>query len=210
MPLDPELSSGLASSARSAQTPTEWVVISGPTSSGKSTLFNALRRILPQYLFLPEAAARLIEQDKKQGVIPTWTREYSRGLSHRIIELRRQEEEALRPDQLVMMDRGIPDVRAFAANDAEAIDYIVAAERHLYKQVFMMDLLDDFTHDGIRYENYDFAKKMAKLLPRAYQDAGYKPIMVAQFPFGKGRYESFEQSKADSVAQRVKFILERL
>src|SRR3989344_3790516 len=95
---------------------TNWVVIIGPPSSGKTTTFEHLTPQLKTHGFtpIPEVEREIIEEDQKKGIVRENTPEYAMMLEHKFLEARKKMERSLDPNSRVIMDRGLPDIIAYA------------------------------------------------------------------------------------------------
>ena len=86
---------------------TNWYVITGAPSSGKTTLLGHLASL--GYEIVPEAARAFIDEEMKSGKtleeIRTDERVFQRNILCRVEEV----ENMLDPQQLHFFDRGIPD-----------------------------------------------------------------------------------------------------
>jgi predicted ATPase len=176
---------------------TEWVVITGPPSAGKTSVINALaqrgHRVVAEtarhYIASLGHSAREIAAD--------------RGLQRRLQrEISRRQagiEEALVPDETVFLDRALPDSLAyFARLGLMTAELLPRATRYRYRRVFFLDGLP-LDADGVRFERADEAAELAEQIFDAYAGLGYRPIRVPVF-------EGEEPGHA--VDRRVAFILE--
>ena len=166
---------------------TEWVVIDGGPSSGKSTTVRDLEA--RGFTVVPEAAEQLLREE--------YQRKDEVEFNHVVLERKIQNENNLNPQKLVFFDRGIPDTIAYARYYKEDDNYAIQASRkRKYRRVFLLDHLSDYEKTGIRIEKNlrEFATKMNQLLYQAYTEQGYEIIRVPPM----------------SVEGRSKFILKSL
>lgn len=192
---------------------TNWVVVFGPPSSGKTTTFEDLAPQLKAHDFtpIPEVEREIIEKDQEKGIMRENTPEYAMMLEHRFLDARDKMERSLDPGSRIIMDRGIPEIIAYARYyKADETFAMPPAKRVKYKQVFYLEPLVSYEQDITRVENPEFAKWMHENLPRVYEELGYDIIRVPIFPYGEEEYESEDEKKKDSLAQRSRFIMEKM
>lgn len=151
------------------------VAITGGPCCGKTTLPNNLAN--QSYTTIPEAARMVIEEEQKGGsnCVP-WMDLYrfQENAANRILELETSFE-----DSLLFCDRGIIDGHGYAANGKVPTPNVVmdnGAGR--YSAVFILDPIPQYKVDESRKENPKEARKIHKAIFRAYEDFGYKPIIV--------------------------------
>ena len=192
---------------------TNWVVITGPPSSGKTTTLKDLMEKLQaqNYSQVEEQARKLIEEDKKRGVQRFGDRTYEINLNNRVLSERERIEASLPKDSSILMDRGTPDVvsymRYYDQNEQAAIE---ASKKFRYAKVFYLEPLVSNEQDVTREENPEFAKWMHENLPKVYEELGYEIVRVPVFPYSERTYESEEEKRKDSLGQRSKFIMEKI
>lgn len=192
---------------------TNWVVIIGPPSSGKTTTFEHLAPQLKTQGFtpVPEVERAIIEEDQKKGIVRRNTPEYAMALEHRFLEARDQIERSLDPNTKVIMDRGLPDIIAYArfykADESFAQG---PAKRIKYRQIFYLEPLVNYEQDQTRVEDPEFAIWMHENLPKVYEELGYEIVRVPVSPYGQKSYESEEDKRKDSLDQRSRFIIDNI
>jgi len=171
---------------------TDWCVITGGPSSGKTTLITHLANA--GYLIAPEIARKYIEQllatNHTLDDICHDTRQLQRG----ILAIALQRERHLQPNQLIFLDRGTTDSLGYF--DYYQIDarHVTQSCRHTrYKKIFYCHQLP-VVEDDIRIENNDSAKQIGELIYQAYQNLDYELIELP----------------AVSVEQRMEIILGHL
>lgn len=179
---------------------TNWVVITGGPSSGKTTTINDLKaRGFPIVL---EAARQLEEEELKRGKSIVEARGGDEiEFNHRVLDKKMENEDHLNPNDSIFLDRGIPDTIAYARYYKEDETYAKEASlKRRYKAVFVLDPLPKFEEGKGRIEDVKFTQKMGQLLPSIYMELGYEAIIVPVF----------SEDQGESVRLRSEFILSHL
>ncbi len=171
------------------------IVISGGPGTGKSTIINFLKS--EGHQCLEEVSRHIILDAQKKG-IDLFSKD-PMLFSNLILDARiSQFHEAERAKkELVFFDRGLPDVFAYL----NYIDikypnhFIDQSEKHLYHKVFLTPPWKEiYTNDNERYENFEQSKTIHTYIKQAYEQLGYKPIII---PTG-------------TIEERVAFIFKNL
>jgi predicted ATPase len=166
---------------------TNWIVVTGPPSSGKTTLIDALQE--KGYITSPEIAREMIVECSKQRLhskIESFQRE--------ILAITCRREHFLDIGQRIFFDRGIPDsIAYFNYNHLDPEDAVRAARFRRYQHVFYCEGLP-VIQDGVRKESEAGAKVLGKLILDAYRLMKYEPIILPVL----------------SVAERVELILKNI
>ena len=170
-----------------------WYVLTGGPCSGKTTLIDELKK--RGYRVFREPARIVIAAELAQGKIIQDILADPRALQHKILAHFLELATEAPKDQILFLDRGIPDVvayyRKFNLSGDEVIKKAVASVR--YRKVFLMDMID-FVSDTERYETPQEAAILHRYLRDAYTDQGYDVIEVPVVP----------------VPERADFILKNL
>ncbi len=159
---------------------TNWCVITGAPSSGKTSVIDELGK--RGYQTDPEVARDLIEECLRRGQKIEEVRARSDWLQNEILRLKLGRERQQDPKKLVFLDRGIPDSLTYfriAGLDLYAVT--VAATEFFYRHVFIFDRLS-LINDGIRTESDVIAQEIDIALEKDYRDLGYSPIRVPVMP----------------------------
>ena len=185
-PLDPALLS------TPFKVKTNWHVITGASSSGKTTLINLMRdRGLKTS---PERARQYIEVELAKGHSLDDVQKDLVVLNRAIMAFTLKEEQKLPPCDTIFLDRGVPDTLSYCRIIGIDPNELLPDCFHLqYVSVFMLDRLP-FDHDGVRYEDEEIAEFLHYCSLKDYTALGYRPIKVPVLP----------------VEDRLTFILENL
>lgn len=181
---------------------TNWYLITGSPSSGKTTVVNELQK--RGYNTLPEYATTVIENELKTGK----TLEEVRfgdiaGLQRKMLKMQLDEQAKLDPKELYFMDRGIPDIFVFhffyKITQHKKLDWELYHElknlaKHIkFKKVFLFDTLP-LKKNNVRIENENDIEMLHRLSDVLYKDMGFEVINVPPM----------------SVEERVNFVLKSI
>jgi len=187
---------------RDGLTPTNWWVITGGPSTGKSTLLERLSK--RGYQITEEAARQIIDEEMARGKTLEEIRRDELVFQERALRRKEEIEDNLQPDDLVFLDRGIhgdtfayvalsdlvdkenPKYRSFETYPRE----VVSVLKRRYKGVFLLDRLP-YQKDYARSEDDHQAKMVNPLLSAFYRHFGYEPVIVPVLP----------------IAERIQFVL---
>jgi predicted ATPase len=172
------------------------VVIAGGPGTGKTSLINHLKT--SGFLCYDEISRQVTLQARKDGIAQLFLTE-PLLFSEKLLEGRTQQflQAAKESENIVFLDRGIPDVLAYMDHigDAYPEHFVEACEKYKYDFIFILSPWQEiFTSDSERYESYEEAIEIHHHLLDTYKRFGYQLIDV---PFG-------------SLKNRSDFILESL
>lgn len=174
-------------------TKNNWYVITGAPSSGKTTTLKALEK--KGYKVFYEWARIYIDDEIKKGRTLREIRKDELEFQRKILELKVNFEKKLPKQNLVFMERGIPDSTAYmklaGGKRNKALDK--ALKNSYYKKVFLLELIK-YKLDYARTESQEEAILLDNLLESSYADLGIRVVRVPKM----------------SVEKRVKFILDNL
>lgn len=163
---------------------TEWIVITGAPSSGKTSVINDLKA--RGYPVQDEVAREYIEACIARGLsLQDIRADGGCDLQQQILRLKTEREATLAPKDTVFLDRGIPDSMTYfrlAGLDVAAAK--AAAGQFRYDAVFLFDRLP-VVHDGVRVEDEVMAGDIDKMLMQDYRSLGYDPVRVPVMPVEK-------------------------
>lgn len=156
---------------------TNWHVITGGPSTGKTTVINLLTE--RGYQTTIEHARHYIDTMKVEGSTIEEVRENKRKFQLGILEMQIKQEAELSPDNTVFLDRAIPD--AVAYYQFLQLDYdselLAAMEQVSYKSIFILDRLP-FVKDYARTEDERAQKAIHNLIIDIYKSLGSPIIFV--------------------------------
>ncbi len=172
---------------------TNWYVITGGPSSGKSTVIRALQDL--GYKTTVEAARHYIDLQRMNGRTTEEIRLHQREFQHKVLNLQINIEKKLDPKEIIFFDRALPDEVAYykyfnLVPDEKLVEYLKYAN---YKKIFIMDLLP-LDPDYARTEDQTAQIKLHQLLIDVYKKRGEPIVIVPVLP----------------IKDRVKFILEHM
>jgi predicted ATPase len=172
--LDPDLLSTLF------EVQTNWHVITGAASCGKTTLIDLLAE--KGFQTVPETARLYIEAEMAQGRTMREIREDGAAFQRRLAEMQVAVERGLRAADVLFLDRGVPDClaycRVFGPNPNEVL---AECFHHRYASVFMLDPLA-FDRDGARDQDAHLAAYLHEWHARDYSALGYDIVRVPVLP----------------------------
>jgi predicted ATPase len=90
---------------------TEWYVITGGPSSGKTTTVDLLKK--RGYKTTIEHARHYIDSQRVTGKSVEEIRANQTALQRGVLGMQLEQEKALNPDDVVFLDRALPDARAY-------------------------------------------------------------------------------------------------
>ncbi len=174
----------------------EIVVIIGGPGTGKSTIINGLME--KGFCCYPEISRQVTIDAQKEGIEQLFL-ENPLLFSELLLEGRKKQyQNALaEPDQIVFIDRGIPDVLAYMhfIGDEYPDHFDEACKAYLYTKIFILPPWEAiFISDQERYENFEQAKHIDFYLAETYRKYGYELIEVPK----------------DTVDNRILFILDKI
>lgn len=159
---------------------TNWYVITGAPSSGKTTLINLLSQM--GFRTAPEVARNyirhlLLSHHKTLDDIRNDIEVFQRQILAIMLERERQ----LPHDQEIFFDRGTPDSTAyFRYHHLDSQHVVKTSAHHRYKKIFYCHGLP-VVNDDIRREDEETAKALGKLIYEAYIELGYPIIELPAF-----------------------------
>lgn len=157
---------------------TNWVVLTGAPSSGKTAVLNYLGML--GYRTTPEVARAHIENELSKGLTIEELRKDEGAFQRSFINRKLRLEENLNPEELIFMDRAMPDSITYYKL-AKLNPLEVQCEKGVYKAVFILDCLP-FVQDSARTENLKEIKFLNKWLEKDYKSLGYNVVRIPVDP----------------------------
>jgi predicted ATPase len=171
---------------------TNWIVITGPPSSGKTSLINRLEK--KGYLVCPEVAREIILYSMHSGQLKHRFARDSLALQREILSITLKREHMLSAEQQIFFDRGTPDSIAYLQFHGFDIGPAIKASHfRRYLKVFYCEGLP-VVHDGLRLEDDNIAKDIGRKIIDAYTLMQYPLIFLPPV----------------SIDKRLKIILDEL
>jgi len=172
---------------------TNWYVITGGPSSGKTTTVTLLKE--RGYITTMEHARHFLDTQRLKGKTIEEVRNNQREFQLGVLDMQIEQENEISPDVLVFLDRAIPDALAYYRFLNLKIDKkLTEALRTVsYKKVFILDCLP-MVNDYARSENAEAQKKIHALITEVYESLPFPVIHVPILP----------------TEERIDFILQNL
>ena len=172
---------------------TNWYVITGGPSSGKSTVIRALKDM--GYKTTIEFARHYIDLQRMNGRTTEEIRMNQRQFQHKVLNLQVELERRLDPTEQIFFDRALPDEVAYyqyfkIEPDEKLVECLKTAS---YKKIFIMDLLP-LDSDYARTEDHQAQLVLHNLIIDVYKKRGEPIVFVPVLP----------------VKERVQFVLDHL
>lgn len=162
---------------------TNWYVITGGPSSGKTTTVNILRD--RGYITTMEHARHFLDTQRLKGRTIEEVRANQLEFQHGVLQMQIDQENEIAPHVQVFLDRAIPDALAYYRYLKIPVDDLLrnALQKVSYKKVFIMDPLP-LVNDYARLENVEAQKKIHELITEVYEalpsPVFHVPVLPAQ------------------------------
>ncbi|WP_439565403.1 AAA family ATPase [Microcella sp.] len=172
---------------------TRWCVITGGPSCGKSTMVRALAGL--GHRTTHEEARHYIDLQRIEGRTIEQIRSRQREFQRSVLQMQLETEAQLDPDELVFLDRALPDSLAyyrFLGLDPDPL-LLDALERVAYRTAFLLDLLP-LHRDYARTEDEPAQRRIHELIGEVYRELGVPIVRVPVLP----------------EAERVRFVLQNV
>ena len=160
---------------------TNWYVITGGPSSGKTTTVNLLKE--RGYITTIEHARHYLDTQRLKGRTIEEVRKNQLEFQLGVLEMQIEQESEISPDVLLFLDRAIPDALAYYRflNLPEDEKLTQALRTVSYKKVFILDCFP-LVKDYARNEDDVAQKKIYALLTEVYESLPFPVIHVPVLP----------------------------
>lgn len=160
---------------------TNWYVITGGPSSGKTTTVNILRD--RGYITTMEHARHFLDTQRLKGRTIEEVRANQLEFQHGVLQMQIDQENEIAPHVQVFLDRAIPDALAYYRYLKIPVDDLLrnALQKFSYKKVFIMDPLP-LVNDYARLENVEAQKKIHELITEVYEALPSPVVHVPVLP----------------------------
>lgn len=156
---------------------TNWYVITGGPSSGKTTTIDILKA--RGYKTVIEHARQYLEIQRFNGHPITEVRSNQNEFQLAILKMQMEAEKKLNPEEIVFLDRAIPDAHAYYhyLGIPEAPEMLEALKNIHYKKVFVLDSLP-IVNDEVRLEDESAQKKIHECIIKVYSELSFPMVTV--------------------------------
>lgn len=170
-----------SSSSTDHRSKTNWYVITGGPSCGKTTIVNLLRE--RGYNTTIEHARHFIYTQRIKGRTVEEVRKNQLEFQLGVLEMQIEQEASIPPDQLFFLDRALPDSLAYYyfLNLEPDKQLLGALQKVYYKKIFILDLLP-LVNDSIRREDEPAQKKIHQLINDVYSSLPFPIVHVPVLP----------------------------
>lgn len=163
---------------------TNWYVITGGPGSGKTTTVNLLRD--RGYKTTIEHARHYIDTQRITGRTVDEIRRNQKEFQNGILDMQIAQEAILAADDIVFLDRALPDALAYyrflnLPVDEKLSDALKTAS---YKKVFVLDCLP-LVNDYARREDSAAQEKIQTLITEVYESLPFPVVHVPLLPAGE-------------------------
>ena len=160
---------------------TNWYVITGGPGSGKTTTVNLLTA--RGYNTTIEHARHYIDTQRVTGKTVEEIRKNQKEFQLGVLDMQIEQEKSLATDEVVFLDRAIPDAVAYyrflhLSEDEKLHDALKAAS---YRKIFILDYLP-LVNDYARTEDEEAQKKIHALITEVYESLPFPVVHVPVFP----------------------------
>ncbi len=167
-------------------------MITGAPCSGKTSVIKALEK--RGHRVVHEVARAYIDKLLSDGLPLTKIKSDILTFERRILKAKTTIEQHLPKNQLIFMDRAVPDSIAYYRLEGLSPDEPMNQSQTIrYQHIFLFERLD-FEKDGVRTEDQALAMRIEELLVNGYEALGYDIIRVPLL----------------SIDERVAFVLDHI
>jgi len=171
---------------------TNWYVITGAPSSGKTSVICEIERLC--YRVVHEVARAFIDEELKKGKTIEQIKADELAFERHILYKKIKIEESLPKKEIIFLDRAVPDsIAYFESAGLNPNEPVKKSKLVRYKKIFLFERLE-FEKDRVRSEDEAKTAELEFLLMNAYQMLGYDIVHVPVL----------------SIQKRTDFILQHL
>lgn len=156
---------------------TNWYVITGGPSTGKTTTIDLLQK--RGYKTTIEHARHYIDTMRSEGQTVEEIRSNKKKFQLGVLDMQIEQEASLTPQDVIFLDRAIPDALAYYRFLDLEVDQILAnaLSKVSYKKTFILDRLP-LVKDYARLESEIDQIKLHKLITEVYNSLPFPVIHV--------------------------------
>ncbi|WP_320815045.1 ATP-binding protein [Flavobacterium sp.] len=156
---------------------TNWYVITGGPSSGKTTTINMLHA--KGYKTTIEHARHYIDTMREVDETVEEMRNNKRKFQLGVLDMQIEQEASIKPEDVVFLDRAIPDALAYYRFLNLEVDKILkeALQNVNYKKIFILDKLP-LIKDYARIESMNDQIKIHNLITEVYENLAFPVLHV--------------------------------
>lgn len=156
---------------------TNWYVITGGPGSGKTTTIQLLRN--KGYTTTIEHARHYIDTQRISGKTVEEIRKNQQEFQNGVLDMQIEQEAWLSPDEIVFLDRALPDARAYYRflNIPTNKKLENAVKEAVYKKIFILDFLP-LVNDYARIENTKAQQEIHALITEVYESLPFPVLHV--------------------------------
>jgi len=160
---------------------TNWYVLTGGPGSGKTTTVNLLSE--RGYKTTIEHARHYLDSQRTFGKTVEEIRKHQAEFQLGVLDMQIEQEKLLSPDDVVFLDRAIPDALAYYRflNLPQDEKLLEALSTIYYKKIFILDCLP-LVQDYARTEDEIAQKKIHAILTEVYESLPFPVIHVPILP----------------------------
>jgi predicted ATPase len=160
---------------------TNWYVITGGPSSGKTTTVNLLRD--RGFKTTIEHARHYLDTQRAGGRSVAEVRSNQRAFQLSVLEMQIEQEASLDPNEVVFLDRAIPDALAYYRFVGLEPDQrlLEALKTVNYRKIFILDMLP-MVNDYARTESLSDQHRIHGLLTEVYESLPFPVVHVPVMP----------------------------
>ena len=160
---------------------TNWYVITGGPSSGKTTTVNLLRD--RGFKTTIEDARHYLDTQRAGGHSVEEVRSNQRAFQLNVLEMQIEQEASLDPNEVVFLDRAIPDALAYyrfvgLEPDQRLLEALKTVD---YRKIFILDMLP-MVNDYARTESRSDQHEIHDLLTEVYESLPFPVVHVPVKP----------------------------